>query len=317
MDITKMTRGRLKVKVIIIVLAILMVLGLSYLRYAMSHESTDDAFVTGHIVAVSSKVDGHIEKVYVNDNQWVEEGDLLAGIDPNDFQVSLDLAIAGLSAAQAAAEQARAQVIAAEVEAKRTGKDRERYQQLFDAKAGITQQQLDNATAAANSATAQLEMANKQVAVAEAKILEAKAAVDKAQLNLSYTRISAPQSGRITNKAIEAGEYIRTGQPLMTIVPQEVWVVGNFKETQLKYMRPGQPVKIKVDAYPQKFFKGHIDSIQAGTGAVFSLLPPENATGNYIKVVQRVPVKILFDEDANNLKMLSPGMSVIPVVKVK
>lgn len=265
MDITKMARGRLKVKVIIIVLAIPLVLGLSYLRYAMSHESTDDAFVTGHIVAVSPKVDGHIEKVYVNDNQWVEEGDLLAGIDTNDFQVSLNLAIAGLSAAQAATEQARAQVIAAEVEAKRTGKDRERYQQLFDAKAGITQQQLDNATAAANSATAQLEMANKQVAVAEAKISEAKAVVDKAQLNLSYTKITAPQSGRITNKAIEAGEYVRTGQPLMMVVPQEVWVVANFKETQLKYMRQGQPVKIKVDAYPQKSFKGHVDSIQAGT----------------------------------------------------
>jgi membrane fusion protein (multidrug efflux system) len=316
--IKKIPRGRLTVTVMAIVLAILaLVLGLSYLFFAMSYESTDDAFIQGHIVPVSARVDGHINKVYVEDNQWVEKGDLLAELDTRDFQVSLDLASAALSAAQATVEQSRAQVGIASVEATRAEKDYNRYRQLFDANGGVTQQQLDNMEAAAKSAAAQLEAANKQVVAAQAKTSEAKSAFDQAQLNLSYTRICAPQSGRVTNKELEEGEYIKVGQPLMMIVPQEVWVVANFKETQLKYMKPNQPVQIKVDAYPQKSFKGHVDSIQAGTGAVFSLLPPENATGNYVKVVQRVPVKIVFDEDPNNTKMLSPGMSVVPVVKVK
>ncbi len=318
MDVKKIPGGRLTVMVSLIVPAILvLVLGSSYLRFAMSRESTDDAFIQGHIVSVSAKVDGHITRVYVQDNQWVEKGDLIAELDPRDFQVSLDLASAALSAAQAIAEQSIAQVGIALVEAARAEKDYNRYRQLFDANGGVTQQQVDNAAAAAQSAAAQLEAANKQVAAVQAKSSEAKAAFEQAQLNLSYTKICAPQSGRVTNKALEEGEYIRVGQSLMMIVPREVWVVANFKETQLKYMNPGQPVKIKVDAYPQKAFKGHIDSIQAGTGAIFSLLPPENATGNFVKVVQRVPVKIVFDEDPNEIKMLSPGMSVVPEVKIK
>ena len=209
------------------------------------------------------------------------------------------------------------QVGIAEVEAKRSEKDHKRYQQLLEAKAGITQQQVDNAAAAAESALAQLEATNKQVAVAEARVSQARASLEQAQLKLSYTKVLAPQGGRITKKSVEQGEHIATGQPLLAIVPPEIWVVANFKETQLKNMKPGQPVKIKADAYPQRLFKGHIDSIQSGTGAVFSLLPPENATGNYIKVVQRVPVKIVFDENTDDIKMLSPGMSVIPAVKVK
>jgi len=317
-DVKKIISGRAAVMVMVIVLVILaLVLGASYLLLTMSRESTDDAFIQGHIVSVSAKVDGHITKVYVQDNQWVEKGDLLAELDPRDFQVAVDLAHAALSAAQAIAEQSRAQVSIASVEAARAEKDYNRYRQLFEASGGVTQQQVDNVAAAAQSAAAQLEAANKQVVAAQAKAAEAKAAFDKAQLNLSYTRIYVPQSGRVTNKALEEGEYIRVGQSLMMIVPREVWVVANFKETQLKYMKPGQPVKIKVDAYPQKDFRGHIDSIQAGTGAIFSLLPPENATGNYVKVVQRVPVKIVFDEDPNEIKMLSPGMSVVPDVKIK
>jgi membrane fusion protein (multidrug efflux system) len=255
--------------------------------------------------------------VYVQDNQLVEKDDLLAEIDPRDFQVKADLAGAAMAAAQAGEEQSQAQAGITSVEAKRTEKDYNRYRQLFDANASVTQQQLDNAAAAAQSATAQLEAMNKQVAVAQARASEANVAFDQARLNLSYARIYAPQSGRVANKAIEEGQYIRVGQTLLTIVPPEVWVVANFKETQLKYMKPGQPVKIKIDAYPQKVFKGHVDSIQPGTGSIFSLLPPENATGNYIKVVQRVPVKIVFDEDPNETKMLSLGMSVVPKVKVK
>jgi membrane fusion protein (multidrug efflux system) len=300
------------------VLAVLaLILGTGYLLYAMSRESTDDAFIQGHIVSVSARVSGHVDKVNIDDNQQVRQGEVLVELDPRDFQVNVDLKQAALEAAQAATEQTIAQIHVASTEAARAEKDYNRYRQLFDANGGITQQQVDNAAAATKSAAAQLEAANSQVAVAQAKADQARAELAQAQLNLSYTKIIAPQPGRVTNKAVEQGEYITVGQPLLNIVPQEVWVVANFKETQLKYMKPGQPVKIKVDAYPQKTFKGHVDSIQTGTGSVFSLLPPENATGNYIKVVQRVPVKIIFDEDPNDTRMLSPGMSVVPEVKVK
>ena len=310
--------GRQRVTVAAIVAAIVaLVWGGVYLVRAMSRESTDDAFVTGHIISVSARVEGHVQKVYVSDNQAVQADDLLVEIDPCDFQVKLDLATATLSAAQAGEEQARAQTGVASVEAKRAEKDYNRYRQLFDSNAGVTQQQVDNAEAAARGAAAQLESANSQVAVAKARVSEAKAGVEQAQLNLSYTRIVAPQSGRIAGKNVEPGEYIRTGQPLLALVAQKLWVVANFKETQLKNMKPGQLVDIRIDAYPQRVFKGHVDSIQPGTGSIFSLLPPENATGNFIKVVQRVPVKIVFDEDPNDVGMLSPGMSVVPVVKVK
>jgi membrane fusion protein (multidrug efflux system) len=302
--------------VIVSVALLILLLGFWYLFFALPYESTDDAFITGHIISESSRVDGHVTKVHIRDNQWVNSGDLLVELDGRDFQARLDMELAAVAASEATVEESRAQINVVAADAKRTQKDMERYQTLISS-GGITQQQLDHTAAEAQAASARLEAANKQVGVANARLAEARAQAEQGKLNLSYTKIYAPQSGRIVNKSVEEGEYIRVGQALMTIVPTEVWVTANFKETQLKYMQPGQEVKIRVDAYPQKVFKGHVDSIQAGTGAVFSLLPPENATGNYIKVVQRVPVKIVFDEDLNETKMLSPGMSVIPVVKVK
>ena len=315
----KIKRGglqRIKLVVIVSVIAVL-IAGTGYWFHILSYESTDDAFIQGHIVSVSSRVNGHVNAVEVNDNQHVEKGDLLVKIDPRDFQQAANLKQAAFAAAKATAQQSRAKVAVSAVEAKRAAKDYDRYKQIFDSNGGVTRQQVDNAEAAAQAAAAQLEAAQKQVAVDDAKADQAEADAAGAQLNLSYTKIHAPQPGRITNKAVEPGEYITVGQPLMQIVPQEVWVVANFKETQLKYMKQGQKVEIKVDAFPQKRFKGHIDSIQAGTGAIFSLLPPENATGNYIKVVQRVPLKIVFDEDPNSTIDLSPGMSVVPEVRVK
>jgi len=317
-DMKSKFKGRQTAKTAAVVLGTLgLIVTLVYVIRAMSRESTDDAFITGHIISVSARVDGHVQKVDISDNQQVKKGDLLAKIDPRDYQVRLDLAQAALSAAEATVTQSQAQANTASVETGRAEKDYKRYRQLFDANAGITQQQLDNASAAARSAQSQRESADSQVAIARAKAAEAKAAAEQAQLNLSYTNIRAPQSGKIAKKSIEAGEFIRTGQPVLNIVTPDVWVVANFKETQLKHMKPGQQVTIKVDAYSGKTFKGHVDSIQSGTGSIFSLLPPENATGNYIKVVQRVPVKIVFDEDPNDVNMLSPGMSVMPVVKVR
>jgi membrane fusion protein (multidrug efflux system) len=155
------------------------------------------------------------------------------------------------------------------------------------------------------------------VETVRAEIEQARAAVQQAELELSYTTIVAPEAGRITRKSVEAGAYVQVGQALLAVVSDDLWIVANFKETQLTNMTPGQPVEISVDAYPHALFKGHVDSIQAGTGAHFSLLPPENATGNYVKVVQRVPVKIVFDAPPDPQHALAPGMSVVPEVKIR
>jgi membrane fusion protein, multidrug efflux system len=317
-DMKSKFKGKQTAKTAAAVLGTLgLIITLVYIIRAMSRESTDDAFITGHIISISSRVEGYVDKVLINDNQLVRQGDILVELDPKDYQVSSNIARANFSAAQAAETQSRAQADMASVEAGRAEKDYERYKQLFDVNAGVTQQQLDNASAATRAAKAQLDAANGQVVAAQAKAAAAKSAMEQAELNLSYTKIIAPQTGRVAKKTVETGEHVSKGQPLMAIVTPEIWVVANFKETQLKHMKPGQQVIIKVDAYSGKTFKGHIDSIQSGTGSIFSLLPPENATGNYIKVVQRVPVKIVFDEDPNDLKTLSPGMSAIPVVKIK
>ncbi len=250
-------------------------------------------------------------------------------------------------------EQSRAQVAASAAEASRASADAERYEALFNDRA-VSRQQVDNAVATARTGAANLDAARQaqqaaedgvrqaqaQVAQAQAQLASAKAApqqvaymqaqaeqaarqvaqlqavVRQAALDLSYTRIVAPVAGRITRKSVQAGNYVQVSQALLSIVPQPVYVIANFKETQLAHMRPGQPVTVKVDAYPDKTFRGHVDSIQAGSGAAFSLLPPENATGNYVKVVQRVPVKILIEEP-DPAHVLGPGMSVVPTVEVE
>jgi membrane fusion protein (multidrug efflux system) len=264
------------------------VFGTRYWLYARYHEDTDDAFIDTHVIMISPKVEGQALKVYVDDNQQVKQGDPLVDIDPADYQVKLG--------------QARAAVAAAEAEARKAAGDASSAKELF-AKDRISRQSYDHAAAEADAAKAQAELARKKL--------------DAAQLDLSYARISSPSAGKVTRKAVEIRSYVRVGQPLMAVVPSQVWVTANFKETQLTRMRPGQKVSIRVDAYPARDFPGHVDSIQAGTGARFSLLPPENATGNYVKVVQRVPVKIVFDDPAEALPPLSPGMSVVPAVDLR
>jgi membrane fusion protein (multidrug efflux system) len=272
----------------------------------------------------------------------------------------VDTAKAALTVAQSRVREARARVASAETEARRTATDANRYAELLRRQL-VSQQDEDNAAAAAHRATAALDearageqsalmtlrQAESQVAESEAKVGEslgrlasansapqqvavsraqvdvlkgeverARADLATAELNLSYTRIVAPSDGRITRKSVEAGALVQPGQALFAIVPTQFWVIANFKETQLRDMRPGQPAEIAVDAWGGRTFKGHVDSIQTGAGARFSLLPPENATGNYVKVVQRVPVKIVFDELPDAAHPLGPGMSVVPSVKV-
>jgi membrane fusion protein, multidrug efflux system len=177
--------------------------------------------------------------------------------------------------------------------------------------------QLQAAAAYAEEGKKQAGSARAQVSAGKAEVTAAEAELHQAELQKSYTKIPAPEAGRVTNKSIEPGNYVQVGQPLFAIVPQHVWVTANFKETQLSEMRPGQPAEVEVDAYPGRSLRAHVDSIQAGSGAHFSLLPPENATGNFVKVVQRVPVKIALDEQPDVTQVLGPGMSAVPDVKVR
>lgn len=261
--------------------------GATIVFHSMTHQSTDDAFIDVHVVSVAPKIAGRVAMVHVADNQLVKRGDVLIDIDPRDFQAALAQAKANLAKDKATETQAEA--------------NEKRALDLFS-KSVISAQERDANIAAAKSNSGNVE--------ADA------AAVKQAQLNLTYTKIKAPIEGRITNKSVATGDYIQVGQRLMALVPPRVWVTANFKETQLRNMRPGQTATISVDAYPGLKLQGHVDSIQAGSGAAFSLLPPENATGNYVKVVQRVPVKIIFDQAPEAQHVLGPGMSVVPEVKI-
>ncbi len=328
---------------IVIVLLLAAAAGVYYFVAVRPYEATDDAFIDGHAIPIAPKVAGYVVALPIKDNQHVNKGDLLVQIDRRDYELRVDLARANLAAAQSRLAQAKSQLVvaqaqaaqdhaavaAAEAEATRASKDLARYQAV-EARA-IAQQQLDAAIATAQSKAAALEVARRkadasdaqvglaksQIATADADVRQAEAALRQAELDLSYTSMTAPESGWVTHRTVESGQYVQVGQGLLAIVADRQWVTANFKETQLTHMKPGQPVWIKVDAFPQKKFKGHVDSIQAGTGAQFSLLPPENAVGNYVKVVQRVPVKIVFDETADPDFVLPLGASVVPKVKVR
>jgi membrane fusion protein, multidrug efflux system len=276
---------------VIVIAAALAIVGIGYGAFAMfhsfTHESTDDAFVDAHILLTAPKIAGRVATVHINDNQDVKKGDLLIEIDPADAEAALTQANAKLGHDQAAQLKA--------------DQDLNRQQDLFG-KGAISPQDRD--TAIQNSATT------------KADVQTDKAAIQQAELNLSYTKIFAPEDGRVTKKAVEPGDYVQVGQNLFALVSPERWTTANFKETQLRAMRPGQPAQVSVDAYPDHPLRGHVDSIQAGSGARFSLLPPENATGNYVKVVQRVPVKIVLDGQPDVQRVLGPGMSVVPTVYV-
>lgn len=235
----------------------------------------------------------------------------------------LDQAIAADATAAAQLEAARKRLAAAEAQVAEAraaqGAAADQYKQSLS-QVSATEAQVGQASgklSEANSAPEQVALRQSEVETTGAEIEQAEAAVRQAELDLSYTKIYAPEDGRITRKTVELGALLQPGQALFVLVPAEMWILANFKETQLNRMRPGQPVEIKVDAYPDQIFRGHVDSFQTGTGSRFSLLPPENATGNYVKVVQRLPVKIVFDEQSDSEHLLAPGMSVEPEVKVR
>ena len=330
-------------RIAFIVLPILIIGGLLYYWFFMRpYESTDDAFIDTHVTPIAPRIAGQVTALLVQDNQAVQEGQVLLEIDPRDYEAKLAEARAGLVAARTRSQQADAQLVldqarvvqakanlaSAETESERAQADLKRYQSLESP--AVSRSQLDLATTQARSNAAAVEVARSLVRAAEAQVQLGSAAIQtaaaevqgneaavrQAELTLSYTKLLAPKPGFVAHRTVEAGTYVQTGQELMALVPPRVWVTANFKETQLSRMRPGQPVTIHVDAYPGHTFRGHVDSIQRGSGAQFSLLPPENATGNYVKVVQRVPVKIVFDEEPNPRLPLGPGMSVEPSVNI-
>jgi membrane fusion protein, multidrug efflux system len=314
-----------------------------YILFIAPYESTDDAFVDGYTTLVSSRVPGQVMQLLIRDNQIVRQGEVLIQLDPRDYEASLAEARAALASARSQEAQSRAQLevsqarvsqagateVAAEADAQRANNDLQRYQSVE--KRAVSKTILDQITTQARSTAAQLRAARSQLAGARAEVTldqaaiqtaaaavrVAEARVRQAELNLSYTTVIAPVDARVTARTVGPGNYVQPGQGLLALVPTHVWVTANFKETQLSHMRPGQPAELRLDAYPDYTLKGHVDSLQAGTGARFSLLPPENAVGNYVKVVQRVPVKIVFDGPLPKGLDIAPGMSVVPRVRVK
>jgi len=316
--------------------------------YMSQFESTDDAYITGHEHPVSFRVAGTISEVLIDDNQLVKEGDPIARLDPRDYEVALAQARAGYQQAQAQQlqasaqiplfeaqlAQARAQADASKANADYSERTFERNSQLFyQGKGVISKQDLDNSQsqATANSATyhasmAAVNVAKRNITVAQAQQQAAAAQVEvslslvkNAELQVSYTTVCAPTDGRVAQKTFEVGEHVQAGQAGLSIAEPGVWILANFKENQLGLIRPGQSVQIHIDAIPNHTFLGRIDSFQAGTGAVYALLPQDNATGNFTKIVQRVPVKIRFEPSSirGYEQLLVPGLSTEPKIRVK
>lgn len=313
-------KKRFLVPIIIIIAA---VVGYGLLINASKYESTEDAYVETHTVSVAPKVSGQVIGMYVTDNQQIKEGDLVAEIDPTDYRAKLAQAGAAYDSALLKQKNAKANFDAVNSQIALAKKNLDRYAELYKSGAA-SKLEYDNAKTNYDNAQASLTQAQQNLLskdsnrVADADLKQLAAVKRQADLALSYTKVYAPQSGSVSNKTVEKGTFIQTGQPLFTIVPNKIWVVANFKENQLRYMKVGQDVEIKVDTYPDKIFKGKVDSIQRISGAKSSLFPPENAVGSFVKIVQRIPVKIVFAEDIDTSKYtIVPGMSVEPKVRVK
>ncbi|HEX9114126.1 MAG TPA: HlyD family secretion protein, partial [Nitrospirota bacterium] len=274
---------------------------------------------------------GTVKAIQVNDNQAVRKGDLLIEIDPSDYDVRLREATsalgvekAKLAEAETRIESARANLDLARANLKLAETDKSRAEKLMTEQV-IPQERYDRAITGYDIARAQLKAAEEQLRQAESQkvtqastIRQKEASAALANMNYEYTKIFAPVDGYVTRRSVQVGNQIQPGQPLMALVSlNDIWVIANYKETEMGNIRPGQDVEIKVDSFPGRVFKGKVDSIMAGTGVSFSLFPAENATGNYVKVVQRIPVKIVLDENADKDHVLRIGMSVVPTVIAK
>lgn len=328
-----------------LVLLLLVVLVGLWWWHVSGLETTDDAYLEAHVVYVSPRIAGQVTRVLVEDNQPVRAGQPLVQIDPSEYRLSLQQSLAaqqqaqtglgqataGVTVAQASLAQANADVASATATAVRAQQDLRRYQSLRAVNPrAVSHSTVDEAVAAARSAAAQLRSARQRVASARAQIASAQAAVAgarariataaagvaQARLNLGYATVRASVDGHVASRSVATGTYVTPGQQMMAIVPLHLWVRANFKENMIAALRPGQRVSVHIDACPRADARGHVLSIQRGSGEAFALLPPENATGNYIKVVQRVPVRIALDAVPAGC-VLGPGMSVEPTVRVR
>jgi membrane fusion protein, multidrug efflux system len=343
-------RRPLVVAVGILVVILLAAGGLFYWLSTRNLETTDDAYTDGRAIAIAPQVSGTVVSLDVTDNQFVKQGQPLIHIDPHQYEIDREQAEGAVATAKsqyagqqfaaeiarknfpALLEQAQAQLANAKANLTKAQADYDRQRSL--SRPATSQQEVDAATAALKQAQAQVMLAeaqvtqnspvpqrigetDAQVGQLKGQVEQAQARLDQANLNLSWTVVAAPQDGWITKRNVEKGTYVAPGQQIFSIVAPEVWVTANFKESQLADMRKGQPVKIKVDAYPTLDLRGHVDSIQLGSGSKFTAFPPENATGNFVKVVQRVPVKIVIDSGLNPNIPLPLGISVEPTVTVR
>ena len=326
----------------LVVLAVLILGGILYWLDARHYASTDDAYVQAYITQISPQIGGRVIKLAVDDFQTVKEGQTLVQLDPRDYQVKLDQAraqraqtaaqlgqaIANLAQQVAAVDQAQAQVRVAQADLAQAESDFARYRSVGPQ--AVSRQQVDTANSSTKSAQAKVDAQRQAVVAAQANVDAQKAQIEAAQaslkaadvavanaeLQLSYTTLTAPRDGQTAKRTVNLGDYVQPGQSLLAVVGEDRWIIANFKETQLAGMRPGQRVTIAVDACPDHELTGRVDGFQPGSGSIFSSLPAENATGNFVKVVQRLPVKITIrSEDAARCR-LSPGMSVVPSVKV-
>ncbi len=308
-----------------------LVAGFSYNQYRKTHISTDDAFIEGNIHTIASKIQGTVKEVPVSDNQQVKQGDLLVEIDPADYHMrvreassAVGVEKAKMTETEARIESARANLELQKANLRLAETEKLRAEKLFQ-KEVIPRERYDRAVTAYEVAAAQLKAAEEQLRQAESQrqtqvssIRLKEASASLAELSYGYTKIYAPADGYVSRKSVQTGNQIQPGQPLMAVVSlDDIWVVANYKETQIARIRPGQPVVMRVDSYPGREFTGRVDSVMAGTGVTFSLFPAENATGNYVKVVQRVPVKIVFEEGADRDHVLRIGMSVEPTIIAK
>jgi membrane fusion protein (multidrug efflux system) len=295
---------------------VLVIGGIIWWLIARQYEDTDDAFIDAHIVHIAPQIAGQVTNIPVNDNQFVRRGQLLAEIDPADARAHLSQIDAQRAQAETQIAQAEATEKGAAAQADAAARDLTRYHLLLrTAPNAVAQQQVDQAVATARSQAAQRDAARAQIAGARAQLKVLAAQRTQTELNLGYTRIVAPIDGHIAQRTVASGNYVSPGQEMMTIVPLNLWVTANFKETQLALMRIGQGVEVDIDACDHTLH-GHVQSIQRGAGQAFGVLPPENATGNFVKVVQRVPVKIVLDSIPKDC-VLGPGMSAEPTVKVR
>jgi membrane fusion protein (multidrug efflux system) len=349
-DGQKKPKSRMPIIILVVIGVIAIIGGFVFWLMTRNQEGTDDAYTEGNAVSIAPKVSGYVVENRINDNVFVHAGDLLLKIDPRDFIVARDQAQANLDAAvaqEASAEvdlhttkvrapanlaEAQAQLAQARANLAQSDNDSKR-QHAVDPRA-TTQTNVDQATTAVRSNAATVQSAEAQVSVAalvkeaietaeatlkqrHAQAEQARANLAQAQLNLSYTDVTAPQDGQITRRNVDLGTFAQAGEQVFYLVTRDVWVVANYKETQLDRMRVGQRVDIKVDAYPDLHLSGHVDSIQGGSGARFTAFPAENATGNFVKIVRRVPVKIVIDHGLENWPFLPLGLSVAPTVYFK